>query len=427
MRDLHAGMIFRWPTALAPAAAVQDNIEPTGEVNFRMENGRERRKALTFIVLIGCVSLFADMTYEGGRSVAGPFLAVLGAPAVAVATVAGFGEFLGYSVRYLSGRAADRSGRYWLLMGMGYVVNLLSVPMLALVNSWPLAAALLIAERTGRAVRAPIRGAMLSHAATRTGVGWGFGLHTALDQTGGMSGPLLVALLIGAGSGFHHAFALLALPALASLALLAAARQRYPDPRKLELEVGEADISAWSGFGPPFRRLTIAAALVAAGFADFALIGFHFAKAHTVPLPWIPALYAVAMAADGVFALALGRLLDRFGMAIAMLGVSFATLAVPLVFLGGAGLAVGGVLLWGMGMATQDTIFQAILSSFVAPAQRATAYGLFDAIRGTAWLAGSVVLGMLYAISLPLLVALSVAVQVAALPVLWRALPRGRA
>jgi MFS family permease len=106
---------------------------------------------------------------------------------VVVSVVAGLGEFLGYGVRYVSGRAADRGGRYWAIMLAGYLINLLSVPLLALAGSWPVAMLLLITERLGRAIRAPIRGAMLSHAASRTGAGWGFGLHTALDQTGGMA------------------------------------------------------------------------------------------------------------------------------------------------------------------------------------------------------------------------------------------------
>ena len=59
----------------------------------------QRRHAVIFIVLIGCVSLFADMTYKGGRSIAGPFLQTLGASAVVVSVVAGLGEFLGYGVR----------------------------------------------------------------------------------------------------------------------------------------------------------------------------------------------------------------------------------------------------------------------------------------------------------------------------------------
>lgn len=151
-----------------------------------------------------------------------------------VSVLSGLGEFLGYGVRYLSGRAADRSGRYWSLMLVGYTVNLLSVPLLAFAGTWPVAVLLLIAERLGRAIRAPIRSAMLSHAVSRTGVGWGFGLHTALDQTGGVSGPLLIALLLALGTGYQHSFAALVVPALISLALLLTARRLYPDPRKLE-------------------------------------------------------------------------------------------------------------------------------------------------------------------------------------------------
>jgi MFS family permease len=385
----------------------------------------QRRHAVTFIVLIGCVSLFADMTYEGGRSIAGPFLGTLGASAVVVSVVAGLGEFLGYGVRYLSGRAADRSGYYWSLMLIGYAVNLLSVPLLAFAGAWPVAMLLLIAERVGRAIRAPIRSAMLSHAASRTGAGWAFGLHTALDQTGGMSGPLLIALLLALGAGYRHGFASLIVPALISLVLLLAARWLYPDPRKLELRITQAEFAAWSGFERTFRIYTIAAALVAAGFADFALIAFHFAGAHIMPPPWVPALYAAAMATEGITALILGRLLDRFGPRVAVLGIVLAALAAPLVFLGGALAAAAGVVFWGIGMATQDTILHAILSGLVAPLQRATAFGLFDALRGAAWLAGSLLLGIIYGINLPALVAISVLLQLSAVPVFLLA-GRGR-
>lgn len=377
-----------------------------------------RRHAIIFIVLIGCVSLFADMTYESGRSIAGPFLESLGASAVVVSVVGGLGEFLGYGLRYFSGRLADRTGRYWPLMLIGYAINLLSVPLLGFAGAWPVAVLLLIAERLGRAIRAPIRGAMLSHAASRTGAGWAFGLHTALDQTGGMSGPLLVALLLASGVGYRYSFATLIVPALISLALLLAARRLYPDPRKLELRVARTELAAWSGFGRAFRTYTVAGALIAAGFADFALIGFHFVSDHIVPVPWVPALYAAAMAAEGIAALVLGRLLDQFGPRVAVVGIVLATLAVPLVFLGGAMAAVAGVVLWGIGTATQDTVLHALLSGLIPPTQRATAYGLFDALRGAAWLGGSVLLGLLYGVSIPALVTVSVLLQLGAVPVL---------
>jgi MFS family permease len=358
------------------------------------------------------------MTYEGGRSIAGPFLGSLGASAVVVSVVAGLGEFLGYGFRYLSGRAADRGGRYWPIMIGGYLINLLSVPLLAFANTWPIAVLLLIAERLGRAIRAPIRSAMLSHAARQTGAGWGFGLHTALDQTGGMAGPLLVAGLLALDQGYRRSFAILLFPALASLLVLVAARLLYADPRKLEL--GSIEFTDGSGFGRPFRVYTLAAALMGAGFADFALIAFHLTRTDVVPLAWVPLLYALAMAVEGVGSLALGRLLDWLGIRVVPVGIVLAALATPLTFLGGAPLAALGAGLWGIGTGIQDTVFHALLSGHVPSDRRATAYGLFDALRGTAWLAGSVVLGLAYTVSLPALVSISLVLQLAAVPVLLR-------
>lgn len=385
-----------------------------------------RRKAVVFVVLIGCVSLFADMTYEGARSVAGPFLGTLGASAVVVSIVAGLGEFLGYGVRYFSGRAADRHGRYWPIMMTGYIVNLLSVPLLSSAGAWPVAMVLLIAERVGRAIRSPIRGAMLSHAASRTGAGWGFGLHTALDQTGGMAGPLLIAGLLGLGAGYHRSFAVLLLPALASLAVLAAARFFYPDPRDLEIRAPRAELAAWSGFGGTFRVYTLAAALAGAGFVDFALAAFHLTRTGVVPPAGIPLLYALAMGSEGVAALVLGRLLDRVGGAVAPAGIAVAALATPLLFLGGIHAAVIGAALWGVGTATQDTVFHALLARHVPQDRRATAFGLFDALRGTAWLLGSAVLGILYTLGPPALVGVSLMLQLAAIPVLTSMSPGSR-
>lgn len=118
------------------------------------ENSAKRRRgasislssAYTFIVLFGVVSLFSDMTYEGARSITGPFLASFGLSAAAVAFIAGFGEFVGYALRFVSGYLSDRTGRYWLITGIGYVVNLLSVPLLAFSGNWIMAAGLIILE-----------------------------------------------------------------------------------------------------------------------------------------------------------------------------------------------------------------------------------------------------------------------------------------
>src|SRR5438093_9838394 len=91
-----------------------------------------KSSALRFVILIGVVNLFADFTYEGGRSITGPFLASLGATAAMISIVSGVGEFLGYSVRAVSGYIADKTGRYWALTVLGYAINMAAVPALAL-------------------------------------------------------------------------------------------------------------------------------------------------------------------------------------------------------------------------------------------------------------------------------------------------------
>ena len=175
------------------------------------------RGAFRFVLLIGVVSLFSDMTHEGARSVSGPFLASLGASALIVSAVAGFGELLGYVLRLVFGLAADRTGRYWPITIVGYVLQMSVVPLLALAMNWPVAALLIMAERIGRAIRNPARDAMLAHAAVELGGGRVFGVREALDASGGMIGPLIIAVVLAMHGGFRGAFALLALPAVLTI------------------------------------------------------------------------------------------------------------------------------------------------------------------------------------------------------------------
>lgn len=228
--------------------------------------------ATRFVVLLGVVSLLADLTYEGARSVSGPFLAILGAGGI----VSGFGELAGYGLRLLSGYLGDRTGRYWAVTSAGYAINLLAVPALAAVGHWPAAAALLIAERVGKGIRTPSRDVLLSHAGARVGRGWAFGLHEALDQAGAVAGPLLVAGPLSLGQGYPGAFTSLLAPALLALAVLGMARARYPEPERFEpAPAGPAA----RGYPRVFWIYTAAVACLAVGFADFPLIAFHLKTA----------------------------------------------------------------------------------------------------------------------------------------------------
>jgi MFS family permease len=374
-----------------------------------------RAAALRFIVLIGVVSLFADMTYEGARSITGPYLGMLGASATIIGIVSGLGELAGYSMRLFSGWLGDRTQRYWAVTIAGYALNLFAVPLLALAGRWEIAAALIILERTGRAIRSPPRNAMLSHAASHTGLGWGFGLHEAMDQTGAIIGPLAVSAALYLHYGYSDAFAILLIPAVIAMGIVITARSMFPRPRDFNLTSPALE---GHGLKQNYWIYTAAVALVGAGYADFPLIAYHFGHMAIVATPVIPIFYALAMASSAVAALGLGYLFDRYGIVIVIGGVIAAAIAAPLVFLGGPALAALGMVLWGIGMAMQESILNAVVARMTMPDRRATAYGILNAVFGVSWFIGSSALGIVYDQSILAVAILSLALQLLAVPLL---------
>jgi MFS family permease len=376
-----------------------------------------RQSAIRFIVALGLISLFADVTYEGGRSVNGLFLGTLGASAAIIGIVSGAGELAGYALRLASGVAADRTHRYWTLTVAGYILNLVAVPMLALANHWWIAAALVIVERAGKGLRTPARDVMLSQASHIVGRGWGFGLHEFMDQTGAVAGPLLVALAVKEWRSYPGAYALLAIPAALALIALLGAIRLYPDPSRFEEPpVPRANQSA--RLPRAFWIYVTAAGLLAIGFVDFPLMAFHLQKTAVVSAPVIPVFYAAAMGVEAFAALLFGWLFDRIGTPALVAGVLLSAASSPLVFFGSFYSALAGMFLWGAGMGAQQSPLRAKIADLVGPEKRGSAYGIFNTVYGVSWFAGSAAIGILYGRSLLSAVALAVLAQLAAIPLL---------
>lgn len=377
------------------------------------EDSTVRKEAILFVVLFGVVSLFADMTYEGARSITGPFLGTLGVRAKTVGFIAGLGEFLGYALRLVSGSLSDKTKRYWLFTGLGYGLNLLAVPLLALAGSWEIAAFLIILERVGKAIRNPARDAMLSHATKQMGRGWGFGIHEALDQIGAVSGPLLVSLVFFLGYSYRAAFASLLLPAGIALSIVLYTRLRYPHPSTFE-ERKEGVTT--KGFPRVYWLYVAASSLVAAGFVDFPLLAYHFTKTEQISPALVALLYALSMGIDAGAALGFGKWYDKRGLPVMAVStvVSF-LFAIPAFFFGPVG-AVVGVALWGIGMGAQESIVRAAVADLIPADKRGTAYGVFNTFYGVSWFAGSAAFGFLYDRFLPAGVLFSIILQGAAIP-----------
>ena len=373
-----------------------------------------RKAALKFVLLVGVMSFFADFTYEGARSITGPFLATLGANGAIVGIVAGLGELLGYGLRLVSGRLSEKTQKFWPITLFGYLIQMAAVPLLALAGSWQMAALLIIVERIGKAIRNPPRDVMLSHAAKEMGYGWGFGVHEALDQSGALFGPLVVAAVLAHQGNYRMGFAVLVIPALITYSVLIVARLLYPRPEDLEAEV--PDVHA-KGLPRIFWIYLAGAALVAAGFADFQLIAYHFEKADAINDIWIPVTYSIAMAVSGAGSLLFGRMFDRIGIGILIPLTLVSAVFAPLVFLGGFWPVIVGSALWGLGMGVHESIVPAAVATMVPPQRRPSAYGLFTAGYGLAWFIGSALMGILYDVSIIGVVIFCVVLQLAAVPI----------
>lgn len=369
--------------------------------------------ALTFVVLMGLVSLFADITYEGARSITGQYLALLGASGTAVGVVVGFGEFIGYAFRVVTGYISDKTGRYWVMIFLGYAINLLAVPLLALTDHWPAAAALIIMERFGKSIRTPSRDALLSYATKSMGRGWGFGLHEAMDQIGAILGPLIVSCVLYFQGSYQMSFALLLIPALCALTVLIVSQRLYPRPQDLEINNPELKPE---GFSKKYWLYIAAVCCVAAGYIDFPLIAYHIEKTQIFSKTWAPIFFSIAMAADGIAALIFGRLYDKKGLSVLLFSTAISSLFVLFVFVDNFYAVLIGMILWGIGLGAQESIMRAFVGQLVDMDKRGTAYGLMNMWFGISWFLGSALLGYMYDTSLVAMIVFSLGIQLASLP-----------
>lgn len=379
-----------------------------------------RKTAIHFIVLMGIVSLFGDITYEGARSISGPYLATLGASAGIVGLVAGFGEFIGYVLRLASGYFSDRTKAYWPITIIGYGL-LISIPLLAFADLWQVAAILIISERIGKGIRAPARDAILSHATKQVGHGFGFGLHEALDQIGAIIGPLIFSAVFFLKGGYRQGFSILWIPSLLCVAVLLVARKRVPSPVELELSdrVSQENSKDKGRLSRVFWFYGLFTFLSVAGFASFQIISYHFKVQGVVSGSRIPIFYAIAMGVDALVALIIGKTYDKAGL-ISLITIPLLTIPIPfLAFSHNFNLALMSAILWGAVMGIHETIMRAAIADLTSLERRGSAYGIFNTIYGGAWFLGCTVMGLLYDVSIHYLIAFVVLMEVSSLPLFF--------
>ncbi len=387
---------------------------------------RRASQAMVFILLMGLIALFSDMTHEGARSILGVYLGLAGASAAAIGFISGLGEFVGYALRLLTGMLTDRTKKYWLLTILGYAIDVLAIPALALVprNGWVFACTLVLLERVGKAIKKPAKNTLVSFAASQAGAGKGFAIQEFVDQLGAFLGPVMLFLVLLVRSGgdsfatYQLCFLMLGIPALITLALLFFAKSKFPHPEQFEKET----VAAKPFSGKAVFWVYIAGiACLAFGFIDFPLITLHVSRLHIIGDETLPLLYAGAMVVDAFAALGFGYLFDRRGVRVLMLSTVLSAASSLFIFgLGSQWAVFVGVMLWGVGMGAQETILKSVVNVMVPKANRASGFGIFETAFGAAWFLGSLTTGLLYDASLPWMIAVATGAQLLSIPLFYR-------
>jgi len=374
---------------------------------------------VSLIFFLGIVSLFADITYEGARSIIGQYLFVLGSSSLFVGFIAGFGEFIGYFLRILFGYLADKTKNYWSFMIIGYSLNAFSVPLLAFTNNYLIAGILVLLERLGKAIRTPSRDTIISFIGAKYGSGISFGIHEFLDQIGALSGPLLVFLILSLSkNNYKLSFLILIIPAILCLIFLFWTKMKFSNISEIEIR-GKRYESFKSS--KKFWIYTIAIGFVSFGFIDFALISYHYKKINLFEPNIIAILYSIAMITDAISSIILGKLFDKFGIKVLLISILLTSFSSPLLFLFNEKMIIFlAIILWGIGIGSQESIMRAYISNIIKKEERATAFGIFNSIYGFSWFIGSLMIGYLYSLSLTYMVILSFSFQIFGLLILLK-------
>ncbi|MEM3090209.1 MAG: MFS transporter [Candidatus Bathyarchaeia archaeon] len=363
------------------------------------------KNAYVAILLLGIVSLMGDIVYEGSRGIITPYLEFLGASAFAIAFFGRFGEFLGYTLRLVSGRLADTTRAYWLFIFLGYGL-IASIPLLGVTKIWEIAIILVLLERIGKAIRSPARDAVLSIVSRGVGTGKAFGIHELLDQIGAILGPLAVAsLMFYTSNNYSLTFNLLALPFIMLIAFLAYTFRKV-GWRKASKQVEVKLEKSGEKLGKAFYVYTLAVLLNTVGLIPFELILF---KATEILKPanqlWIvPLIYTLIQGVDAPTALFAGFGYDKFKIKVLML--PFILSVVPTFFaMANADLTmlIVAAAFFGLVLGMQESIYRAAVSDFAPISLRGTAYGIFNTAYGVGMLAGGAVYGLMVELKIPYL------------------------
>ena len=366
----------------------------------RVNGGGLRRVATGNVLALGLVSLFTDVSAEMVTAVLPAYL-VLGLHL----SLAQYGLLDGLytgataATRLLGGYLADRFQRRKLVALVGYGLSAVAKVGLLGAGSAGGIGAVIAADRTGKGIRTAPRDALIASAVPERDLGQAFGVHRSMDAVGAFLGPLTAAglLLLAGTADYTSVFVGSLCAALIGLVVLVLfvvepvpPRLVEPIPPRPPLRLREL----WAAV--PFRRLCVVAALLGLVTVGDGFIYLVLQDRDDLPVRVFPLLAVGTSLAFLTLAVPLGRLADRLGRGPVVVSGYGCLFAVYLLLSTGSGPLWLVLLLYGAFYAATDGVLAALAVPLIPEAVRTTGLAMLQTGQALAYVASSVVFGVLW-------------------------------
>ena len=352
------------------------------------------------VIILGMVSFLNDAASDMILPILPLYLtAVLGAGPAAIGFIEGVAEASASLLKLISGRLADKGWHAKKMVIGGYGFSNIVRPLMALAVGWWWVLLMRFCDRIGKGLRTSPRDALISNAITPDQRGRAFGLHRAMDNAGGVVGPIVAFFLLQQQFSMSEVMLWSLVPGILVVMLLI-----FGLDNQLTLNATHKPTPPlrWSLLDDQIKRLILAVTLLA--FASvpeaFLVLWAHDAN---LPIIWIPLLWAAASALKVLVSYPAGKLSDRIGRPKVLI-TGWSARLLMLVLLAVAthtdsmAVIVCLFVLYGGVLAITEGAERALIGDFAKEGQQGTAFGLYHMFTGIAVLPGALLFGWVWQI-----------------------------
>lgn len=354
------------------------------------------------VVVLGVVSFLTDVSSEMVFPILPLFLSiVLGAGKEAIGLIEGVADSIASLLDIIFGYWSDRLGKRKEFAVAGYGLSSVLKAGLVFANSWPVVLLIRGFERVGKSIRTSPRDAMIAASTDEKSRGKAFGFHRMMDTFGAIIGPAVAYVILSSlgntETGFRTVFLFALVPAFLAVAVIALL-VKGPKPEAAK----SARPGFWQALGMldgKYKGFLGISCLFSLSYFSFALLIVRANEIglspETVLLVYL--LYNIVYAFSSV---PVGMLSDRVGRksVIAASFVLYGLICVGFIFAGSLWQVAALFAVYGLFVATDESVNKAYISDITQEKARGTALGAYNTAVGAVYLPANAVFGAIWAV-----------------------------